>query len=47
MKIKIFFVVCMMLLAAPFQKSFADDTPNSRQARRIFNTAYEQVFGET
>ena len=36
----------MMLLAAPFQKSFADDTPNSRQARRIFNTAYEQVFGE-
>jgi len=24
----------------------ADDTPNSRQARRIFNSAYQQVFGE-
>ena len=24
----------------------ADETPNSRQARRIFNQAYQQVFGE-
>ena len=24
----------------------ADETPNSRQARRIFNAAYQQVFGE-
>ena len=24
----------------------ADETPNERQARRIFNQAYEQVFGE-
>ena len=24
----------------------AEDTPNSRQARRIFNSAYQQVFGE-
>ena len=24
----------------------AEDTPNSRQARRIFNQAYQQVFGE-
>ena len=24
----------------------ADETPNSRQARRIFNSAYQQVFGE-
>lgn len=24
----------------------AQDTPNARQARRIFNTAYQQVFGE-
>ena len=27
-------------------KNNADDTPNSRQARRIFNQAYQQVFGE-
>ena len=24
----------------------AEDTPNARQARRIFNQAYQQVFGE-
>ena len=24
----------------------AEDTPNSRQARRIFNSAYQKVFGE-
>ena len=24
----------------------AQDTPNARQARRIFNSAYQQVFGE-
>ena len=25
---------------------FADESPNARQARRIFNDAYDQVFGE-
>lgn len=25
---------------------YAEETPNSRQARRIFNQAYHQVFGE-
>ena len=23
-----------------------EETPNARQARRIFNTAYQKVFGE-
>jgi len=35
-----------MLLLASFQSVHADDTPNSRQAKRIFNSAYQLVFGE-
>lgn len=36
----------MMLLLASFQSVHADDTPNSRQAKRIFNSAYQLVFGD-
>ena len=35
-----------MLLIAALCTAQADETPNSRQARRIFNQAYSQVFGE-
>lgn len=35
----------LMLLTA-LCSVHADETPNSRQARRIFNQAYQQVFGE-
>lgn len=35
-----------MLLIAALCTAQADETPNSRQARRIFNQAYNQVFGE-
>ena len=40
------FVLTMMLLLAMLCEASAQDTANSRQARRIFNTAYQQVFGE-
>ena len=36
----------MMLLLAMLCEASAQDTANSRQARRIFNTAFKQVFGE-
>lgn len=35
-----------MLLISALCTAQADETPNSRQARRIFNQAYNQVFGE-
>ena len=35
-----------MLLLTVLCSVQAEDTPNSRQARRIFNSAYQQVFGE-
>ena len=35
-----------MLLISALCAVHADETPNSRQARRIFNQAYKQVFGE-
>ena len=35
-----------MLLLASLCSVSAQDTPNARQARRIFNSAYQQVFGE-
>ena len=35
-----------MLLISALCTVQADETPNSRQARRIFNQAYQQVFGE-
>ena len=35
-----------MLMLSTLCSVHADETPNSRQARRIFNQAYQQVFGE-
>ena len=39
-------VLIIMLLISALCTVQADETPNSRQARRIFNQAYKQVFGE-
>ena len=41
---KIVLVVAMLLSALTAVQ--AEDNPNARQARRIFNQAYQQVFGE-
>ena len=35
-----------MLLLSVLPSVMADETPNERQAKRIFNQAYKQVFGE-
>ena len=35
-----------MLLLSVLTSVQAEDNPNARQARRIFNQAYQQVFGE-
>lgn len=35
-----------MLLLSALTSVQAEDNPNARQARRIFNQAYQQVFGE-
>ena len=35
-----------MLMLSSLCSVQAQDTPNARQARRIFNNAYQQVFGE-
>ena len=35
-----------MLLISALCAVHADETPNSRQAKRVFNQAYKQVFGE-
>ena len=44
MRKKILLIV--MLILAVLCQVQAQDTPNARQARRIFNSAYQQVFGE-
>ena len=44
MRNKIVLIILLMLSA--LCSVHADETPNSRQARRIFNQAYQQVFGE-
>ena len=36
----------MVLLLSTLTSVQAEDNPNARQARRIFNQAYQQVFGE-
>ena len=36
----------VLMLMAVLCSVHAEETPNSRQARRIFNQAYQQVFGE-
>jgi len=40
------FVLMFMSLLMVLCSVQAEDTPNSRQARRIFNSAYQKVFGE-
>ena len=44
MRNKILFIVALLLSALTSVQ--AEDNPNARQARRIFNQAYQQVFGE-
>ena len=44
MRNKILLVVVLLLSALTSIQ--AEDNPNARQARRIFNQAYQQVFGE-
>ena len=44
MRNKIYIVVVLLLSALTSVQ--AEDSPNARQARRIFNQAYQQVFGE-
>ena len=44
MRNKIILVLLMLLTALTSVQ--AEDSPNARQARRIFNQAYQQVFGE-
>ncbi len=44
MRNKILLVVVMLLSVLTSVQ--AEDNPNARQARRIFNQAYQQVFGE-
>ncbi|MBP3778578.1 MAG: hypothetical protein J6I38_05375, partial [Prevotella sp.] len=39
-------VLIIMLLISALCAVHADETPNSRQAKRVFNQAYKQVFGE-
>jgi hypothetical protein len=39
-------ILIVMLMLSALCSVHAEDTPNSRQARRIFNQAYQQVFGE-
>lgn len=39
-------VLMVLMLLTVLCSVYAEETPNSRQARRIFNQAYQQVFGE-
>ena len=39
-------ILVVMLLISALCAVHADETPNSRQAKRVFNQAYKQVFGE-
>ena len=43
MRNKLVLVLTTLLLM--LSSAYAQDTPNSRQARRIFDYAYNQVFG--
>ena len=38
--------LAMLVAVLPLAEVLAQETANERQARRIFNTAYQQVFGE-
>ena len=39
-------VLILMLMIPLLCTAQTEETPNARQARRIFNSAYQQVFGE-
>ena len=39
-------VLAVVMLLSALTSVQAQDNPNARQARRIFNQAYQQVFGE-
>ena len=39
-------ILVVMLLISVLNSVVADETPNERQAKRVFNQAYQQVFGE-
>ena len=44
MRKRIFLALIMLIISLCSMQ--AQETANSRQARRIFNSAYQQVFGE-
>ena len=46
MRNRIILAVLLLFSAICLSPMHAQDTPNARQARRIFNSAYQQVFGE-
>ena len=46
MRNRIILAIILLFSAICVTPMFAQDTPNARQARRIFNSAYQQVFGE-
>ena len=46
MRTRIILAILLLFSAICLSPMHAQDTPNARQARRIFNSAYQQVFGE-
>ena len=46
MRNRIILAILLLFSAICLSPMRAQDTPNARQARRIFNSAYQQVFGE-
>ena len=46
MRNRILLAILLLFSAICLSPMHAQDTPNARQARRIFNSAYQQVFGE-
>ena len=46
MRNRIILAIILLFSAISLSPMHAKDTPNARQARRIFNSAYQQVFGE-
>lgn len=46
MRNRIILAIILLFSAISLSPMHAQDTPNARQARRIFNSAYQQVFGE-
>ena len=46
MRNRIILAILLLFSAISLSPMHAQDTPNARQARRIFNSAYQQVFGE-